>query len=102
MKSAYNAFSSEVMKIRQDIQGVSSIKEPIFARFLLNWKRAYVCMCLCVCVHISSGNARMCPPYSMCGSTPASPTTDPSSVATMHFSTPCCTTLVIMGDIDLW
>ena len=42
MKSAYNAFSSEVMKIRQDIQGVSSIKEPIFARFLLSWKRAYV------------------------------------------------------------
>lgn len=40
-------------------------------------------------------------PYSMFGSTAASPTTDPSSVATMHLSTPACITRVIMGDIDL-
>jgi hypothetical protein len=50
MKSAYNALSSEVMKIRQDTQGVSSIKELIFARCLLDWKRA--CVCVCVSLHM--------------------------------------------------
>ncbi len=39
--------------------------------------------------------------YKMCGRSAASPIIEPSSVTTMHFFTPCCITLVSMGEMDL-
>jgi hypothetical protein len=40
--------------------------------------------------------------YNICCITSVSPTIEPSSVATMHFSTsPDCIILVIIGEIDL-